>query len=64
MEKKIKESNPEALYSNNQNTFISNSIGSLKQSGIDLLSPRGDHAQDAFDQSLSDEIRDNFGIDD
>ena len=53
-----KESNPEALYANKPKVIIPHSIGLLRQSNVDIFSPRGDHAQDAFDQNLSDELED------
>lgn len=60
--KNIKESNPEALYFDKPKNNIPYSIGSLRQSNFDIFSPRGDHAQDAFDQTLGDKLKD-FDID-
>lgn len=62
METKIKsdkESYPEALYLNKPEKNIPYSIGSLRKNNFDVFAPRGDHAIDAFEQTLSDRLKDN-----
>lgn len=54
----MKESNPEALYYDKPESGIPYSIGSLRANNFDVLAPRGDHAIDAFEQALSDEMKD------
>lgn len=54
----MKESNPEALYYDKPESGIPYSIGSLRVNNFDVFAPRGDNAKDAFDQSLSDELKD------
>jgi hypothetical protein len=55
-----KESNPGALISEPKEPIETYSGASIKQNNIDLFSPRGDYAKDAFEQSLGDMIKDIF----
>lgn len=55
----MKESNPEALYYDRPKNGIPHSIGSLRQSNFDVFSPRGDNAKDAFEQSLTEMLRED-----
>jgi hypothetical protein len=49
----IKESNPEALYY----AHVPRPLSFARNNNIDLFSPRGDHAKDAFDRELGDFIK-------